>query len=77
MDSIGNEELLKRYGDRQLNEFRTIQQAWDRLNSTPYHSAKAPQYSSLRQLMLEIHQEEGGNADGGLRSGEEDIRVGA
>jgi len=50
--SIGNTELLNRYGSMKFNDFRTIQQVWDRLNSTPYHHSKAPQYSMLRQMML-------------------------
>ena len=64
VDIIGNEELLKLHGHYRLNDFRTIQQAWNRLNSTPYHPSKAPDYARLRQIMLKIHQEKGGNIDG-------------
>jgi len=48
-----NAELLVAHGHIKFNDFRTIQQAWDKLNSTPYHPSKAPQYSMLRQLMLD------------------------
>ncbi len=55
---IGNTELLVAYGHHQLNPVRTIQQAWDRLNATPYATDKASSYSMLRQLMLEINKKE-------------------
>lgn len=57
-----NKLLLNLYGHHQLNEFRTIRQAWDRLNSTPYHPSKAPYYAKLREIMLEIHKK-GGEQD--------------
>lgn len=59
VSSIGNDQLLAEYGSHQFNEFRTIQQAWDKLNLTPYDVSKAPQYSMLRQLMLGIQEKEG------------------
>ena len=50
--AIGNDTLLSKYGHHQYNSVRTIQQAWDKLNSTPYSVSKASSYGRLRELML-------------------------
>lgn len=50
---VGNDELLAKHGHIKFNLARTVQQAWDKLNSTPYHTSKASQYRLLRQLMLD------------------------
>ena len=58
VDMMGNTELLNKYGSMKFNDFRTVQQVWDRLNSTPYHVSKAGQYSMLRQMMLKEYEKE-------------------
>lgn len=55
---VGNDALLSKHGHIKFNLVRTVQQAWDKLNSTPYHTSKAPQYRLLRQLMLKEYEKE-------------------
>ncbi len=58
VSTTSNTDLLNKHGHIMLNEFRTIRQAWDRLNITPYHHSKAHSYSMLRRLMLKEHERE-------------------
>lgn len=49
---VGNDILLNLHGSMRYNDFKTVRQAWDMLDSTPYHPSKAASYSRLRQMML-------------------------